>query len=86
MQNVCPLFTVPTSLTSNTSNITIFTQNASKIGLGIDTNFTIRFDSILIHKLAIRLPIRFNIDYFGYISGTVHTKFSQGKTISQLIL
>ncbi len=40
---------------------------ASFIGLGFDTIH----DSILIHKLS----IRFNIDYFGYVSGT-HAKFS----------
>lgn len=41
------------------------------LGLGFDINFTVRF----------------NIDYFGYISGTVHAKFSKGeKNISRLML
>lgn len=37
----------------------------------IDTNVTILFD--LIHRLAIQFHFRFNIDWFGYLSGTVHT-------------
>ncbi len=44
------------------------------------------FDSTLIHKLSIWIQIQFNIDYFGYISGTLHAKFSQGNKISQLML
>ncbi len=33
----------------------------------------IRFDSILTHKFSVRFDsIQFKIDYFGYISGTVH--------------
>ncbi len=54
------------------------------LGLGIDTNFMIRSDSILIHKLAIRFNYRFDSIsiIFGYISGTVHTKFSRKKNLN----
>ncbi len=56
----------------------------SLLGLGFDT----QFDLILIYEFLIRLQIRFNINYFGYMPGTytVHAKFSQGKKISQLML
>ncbi len=37
-----------------------------KLGLSYDTNFTIRF------------WLYSDIDYFGYIIGTVHAKLSQG--------
>ena len=55
------------------------------LGLGFDTNFMIRFDSHSQAFDSIRLPIWFDIDYFGYISGTVLAKFSQGKKLSQLM-
>lgn len=47
------------------------------VELGFDTNFTIQFDSD--SQASIQFPIRFNIDDFGYIAGTVHVKFSKRK-------
>ncbi len=59
-----------------------------KTGCVLQGHKHIFYDLIrFIHKLVIRFDyqfdvIQFNIDYFGYISGTVHAKFSQGKKIS----
>lgn len=50
-------------------------REESRIGLGIDTNFTVRFDFDSHARDSIL--IRFNIDSFGHVSDTAHGKFQE---------